>query len=111
MQFEIDSVQSLAFVYFVWKYWFVKYNLPFQTLEPAVAALYQNRALCFQKLGRWNEVLADSEQALKLLESSGVSSVKALYLQGTAYLNLKRSVPSHSSWHMQLHTDDNSFQS
>mmetsp|Transcript_15939 Transcript_15939/g.33890 ORF Transcript_15939/g.33890 Transcript_15939/m.33890 type:complete len:260 (-) Transcript_15939:282-1061(-) len=60
------------------------------TLEPTVAALYQNRALCFQKLSRWADVLADSEQALKLLESSGSSSVKALYLQGTANLNLRR---------------------
>jgi hypothetical protein len=63
-----------------------------QTLEPTVAALYQNRALCFQKLSRWADVLADSEQALKILESSGNSSVKALYLQGTAYLNLHRQI-------------------
>ena len=64
--------------------------LPFQTLEPAVAALYQNRALCFQKLARWDDVLNDAEQALKLLENSGSSPVKALYLRGTAYLNLNR---------------------
>jgi hypothetical protein len=52
--------------------------------------LYQNRALCFQKLSRWADVLADSEQALNLLDKSGSSSVKALYLQGTANLNLRR---------------------
>mmetsp|Transcript_82087 Transcript_82087/g.220407 ORF Transcript_82087/g.220407 Transcript_82087/m.220407 type:complete len:270 (-) Transcript_82087:88-897(-) len=60
------------------------------TLEPTVASLYQNRALCYQKLNKWSDVLSDAEHALKLNEESGVCTVKALYLLGTANLNLNR---------------------
>mmetsp|Transcript_53112 Transcript_53112/g.125472 ORF Transcript_53112/g.125472 Transcript_53112/m.125472 type:complete len:265 (-) Transcript_53112:546-1340(-) len=50
------------------------------TLEPSNAALYQNRALCYQKLSRWQNVLNDARKATELERGS----VKGHYLVGTA---------------------------
>lgn len=58
--------------------------------EPDVAILFSNRALCYQKLSRWADMLHDAGQAAQLLESAGSSSVKARYLQGSAFLSLNR---------------------
>jgi len=56
------------------------------TQEPSNAALYQNRALCFQKLAKWDGVVQDAGKALELVGDS----VKAHYLLATALSNLGR---------------------
>ena len=39
-------------------------------MEPSDAALFQNRALCFQKLARWQSVVNDATKAAELAPSS-----------------------------------------
>lgn len=39
-------------------------------MEPSDAALFQNRALCFQKLARWQSVVDDATKAAELAPSS-----------------------------------------
>ena len=55
------------------------------TQEPGNAALYQNRALCYQKLSKWTNVVEDAGKALELAGDS----VKAHYLLANAHLNLE----------------------
>mmetsp|Transcript_42466 Transcript_42466/g.106133 ORF Transcript_42466/g.106133 Transcript_42466/m.106133 type:complete len:266 (-) Transcript_42466:7-804(-) len=50
------------------------------------AGLYQNRALCYQKLSRWEDASSDALRALEL--SPG--SVKALYIGATASQHLNK---------------------
>lgn len=47
-------------------------------MDPAFAALYVNRAMCYKKVERWESVIQDAGTALAL----DSSSMKAHYLLG-----------------------------
>uniref|UniRef100_A0A6U4NET5 E3 ubiquitin-protein ligase CHIP n=2 Tax=Hemiselmis andersenii TaxID=464988 RepID=A0A6U4NET5_HEMAN len=50
------------------------------------AGLYQNRALCYQKLCRWEDASSDALRAIEL----SPESVKALYIGATAHHHLNK---------------------
>eukprot|EP00802_Teleaulax_amphioxeia_P010403 Tamp_10431.p2 GENE.Tamp_10431~~Tamp_10431.p2 ORF type:complete len:274 (-),score=67.39 Tamp_10431:1216-2007(-) len=68
------------------------------TQEPGNAALYQNRALCYQKLCKWTNVVEDAGKALELAGDS----VKAHYLLANAHLNLEHLDEAEASFQAAL---------
>lgn len=55
-------------------------------IDSSCPVYYTNRALCYKKLGKWEQALEDSKQALKLEKDN----VKAHFLVGEALLQLGR---------------------
>lgn len=55
-------------------------------IDSSCPVYFTNRALCYKKLGKWEQALEDSKQALKLEKDN----VKAHFLVGEALLQLGR---------------------